>query len=85
MDPPGAEDVQGAREEEMLVLVGGDDPALEVDDEPVCGQEVHPEDGLLDVGHLKVPLEPPALELEGNHSGSVAEDGGYAGSHKVVA
>ena len=67
--PPGTEAVKGAWEEEVLVLIRGDDPLLEVNNKPVGSQEICPEDGLLDVSHLEIPLEPPALELEGEPSG----------------
>ena len=61
----GGENVEVADDGEVLVLVAGEDPPLEVDHEPVSRQEVGPEDGLLDVGHLKVPRVPPAANCRG--------------------
>ena len=65
----GGEDVEVAGDGEVLVLVAGEDPPLEVDHEPVSRQEVGPEDGLLHVGHLKVPRVPPVGELQGYEAG----------------
>ena len=57
--------------------------ACEVDHESVGSQEVCPQDGL-NVCNLKVPGEPPVLELERNHPRVEAGNGGSTGSHQVV-
>ena len=53
----GGEDMEVAGDGEVLVLVAGEDAPLDVDHEPMSRQEVGPEDGLLHVGHLKVPQQ----------------------------
>ena len=80
----GGEDVEVAGDGEVLVLVAGEDPPLEVNHEPKSCQEIGPENGLLDVGDLEIPGLPPAGELQGDEPGPIAVDPGSAGTDQVV-
>ena len=68
----------------MLVLIGCDDPTLEVHHESVHRQEVCSQDGLPDVLHLKVPDEAAVVELERRYPGPIADYGSPSGSDQVV-
>ena len=47
-------------------------------------QEVGPEDGLLDIGHLEVPHVPLVGKLRGHQPGPVAVDPGSACTNQLV-
>lgn len=76
--------MQGAQQEQVLVLIGRDYSTLKINHESVGGQEVHPEDGL-HVCHLEVPNEAAALELEWNHPRAIAVNAGCSGPYQVVS
>ena len=80
-----AEDLEGAGEDKVLILIGEDTSSLQIHDQTVVGEEVRPDDGLLNVRHLEVPAEAMAVKLYWDKAGTVAQDPGSAGSHWVVA